>query len=336
MFTCGCPPEKPSATVGQVEAVSAEGMEPVAVVNGEVLTRTEFERRINALSPAARSRFASDQARRDFLDDQVQFEILADLAEEKGYGERAEVRHLLKETIVRQMLREEVAKRVSPSDISTAEIEAEYAKNRAQFERPEARRVAIIVNDLKNVVDSVRTDLTGREWTSDLEKINAFRQRSAHHSVETGVQKTGGDVGWIDDPNHAQNKNTERNKVIADEVFKLSQKGDFTPVFEHEGRWYVATFFDRRPEYSREFSDVAADIRERLFRARQKEVRDELLAEMTGDARIEIREEVLKTITKPDTVSAPETDFLRPRTPVRDLKGLRGIPTPSNGDQTKP
>lgn len=318
----GCPPERPdgSRTAIAAEEFSEGGVQALALVNGEALTRGEFERRIDTLPTAAKSRLTSEEARKEFLEAQVQFEILADIAEEQGYGSRPEILHVMKEAMVRSMLREELRSRVKPSDVTADELKRAYNERKYEFQTPERRRVAAVVSEFEDVSRKIHADLEKNEATDLETRINTFRLAAERHGVVPAIANQGGDIGWLDDPEHPANANTGRNRQIAEALFDL-EVGEYTEPVEFDGMWYIAMTLERRPQRARTLSDVEHDLRSSLYEARRRKARQELLDAWVDDARIEIDEDVLAQIEKPE----PRTLDTMPhfldlsRLPVRNL-----------------
>lgn len=334
LLLVGCPPERPdvSNTSFEPEEVAAGGVEPVAVINGDVLTKAEFERRINALSPIARSRFASTEARKTFLDSQVQFEILADIAEERGYGQRSSVIHVMKQTMVRQMLAEDLRKRVSPADITTEDLKTYYQEHKTDFQKPAQLRVAGIMSDVEDVSRRIHEELTNALSSVDGEqRINSFRLTAQRHGVAPAISKEGGDLGWVQDPDHPANQNTGRNKTLAERAFALEGVGSISEPFEIDGIWYIAMPMDRRPSQTKTFEEVKEQLRDRVYKDLQQEVREQMLQEYAKNARVERNEDILDSIEKPDPI---DHDFVPSlfeiNAPVRDLKPAQKKETPTN------
>ncbi len=320
----GCPPERPEISNTSVEPdeVSAGGVEPVAVINGDVLTKAEFERRINSLSPVARSRFASSDARKQFLESQIQFEILADIAEERGYGRRPSVIHAMKETMVRQMLAEQIRSRLTPADITDEEIQRYYRENRYDFIRPEERRVAAVISDRETVSRQIYGQLENALSKLHGEaRINPLRLAAERHGIDPQISQDGGDLGWISDPEHPANQNSGRNKVMAQTVFEFKAVGDFSEPIRIEDNWYIVMLIDRRPSNAKTLEEVENKLRDKLYELRRREIREELLKKYVDGARVEINESVVETIDKPDP-AAHDTipTFFELDAPVRDLK----------------
>lgn len=319
----GCPPTKPSES-GRVEAPprGTESKEAVAVVNGEELTMTEFERRIEGLNPYARARYSSTEAKLEFLDAQVEFEILADVAERKGYGGRPEVMHAIKEAMVRHYLAEELRKRVSMRDITDDEIRQAYEKDPTAFHKPRARNVALIGADQAKTVEGLREIIEAGTYEEPEQKLNMLRRLADAHHFDPALKRKGGEHGWVEDPASPLAKNEGLNATLAKHVFGLSEVGEVTPVFGHAGKFYIATYIEEQAANVRGLEDVKDEIREKLYTKRREEERQRIIAEAQEEVEVTVNREILEKVEPPDSAEKTLERLLQQgnKVPVRDLK----------------
>jgi peptidyl-prolyl cis-trans isomerase C len=322
----GCDVQKPSERMleeggnptNQTQQ-SAEGdQEPVAIVNGEVITHAEFERRIQQLAPFARARLSSVEKRKDFLDSVVQFEILADEAEKRGYGDDPAVIQAMKDVMIRKMIQEEVRDRVSMADITDEQVESYYREHQSEYRQPEARRTLLLLVETKKEAQQIRADLTENQPDATDQRVLEFRKLAAQLSTDREAAREGGDVGWIAHPD----ARPERIK-LSREVFALEQAGDVTEPFQLKARWALASYFKKRSGSVKRLEDVRQSIRETLYERAKKKARDAFVAELKENARVERHEDVLESVETPESDETPTLDNV-PTIPVRDLRGDRG------------
>jgi len=322
LLSMGCPPTKPSAS-GRVDApLTPDTSETVAVVNGEKLSLTEFDRRIQSLAPFARARYATTEARLEFLEAQVEFEILADRAEKRGYGERPEVMHAVKEAMVRHLLAEELRTRVSMRDITEDEIRDAFEEAKDAYRSPRARKVALIGSDTAKTAENLRALIEDQPFEKPLDKLNMLRRLADVHHYDPALRRKGGDVGFVEDPASPLNKNQGLEDTLARHVFQLTEIGELTPVFEFQGKFYIASFIEEREARSRELRDVEDEIREKLYAARREEARKAITREARESAQIEVFEDVLKSVPQPETEDKTLERLLQSgnKVRVRDLR----------------
>src|SRR5690554_1868476 len=175
-----CAPQKPSAEDGAPRQERAEDGAPgqdqvVARVNGEAITRAEFERRIESLAPHARARLQSPEQREDFLKSVVQFEVMADAAEEAGLGDSPHVRHAMREVMVRLMLAEALREQGGGA-IGEEELQAYYDARRADFARPARRMVYELVAESEGEARRLRRRFVEEAYPTTEEALASFAE----------------------------------------------------------------------------------------------------------------------------------------------------------------
>src|SRR5690554_3418043 len=180
MLAWGCAPQKPSDAGdapedGAQQSAELGGDEVVARVNGEAITRAEFERRIEGLAPHARARLQSPEQREDFLKSVVQFEVMADAAEEAGLGDSPHVRHAMREVMVRLMLAEALRERGGGA-IGEEELQAYYDARRADFARPARRMVYELVAESEGEARRLRRRFVEEAYPTTEEALASFAE----------------------------------------------------------------------------------------------------------------------------------------------------------------
>ncbi|MBN2466183.1 peptidyl-prolyl cis-trans isomerase [candidate division WOR-3 bacterium] len=124
---------------------------------------------------------------------------------------------------------------------------------------------------------------------------------------------SGGDLYWLarDDKAH--------DKKLIDAVFNLS-KGDISPVIRLNDSTYVfATVEERKAAFTRPFSEVRSKIENKLRRAEEKKLYDQLLDDLRAEADIQI---LMK-----------ESDFAVERPPIEIAPTEAQPETPAPPDQ---
>ncbi|MGM0556688.1 MAG: peptidyl-prolyl cis-trans isomerase [Myxococcota bacterium] len=332
-----CDLQKPSETVlqkgqspGDRAPVASRGNEePVAIVNGEVITHDEFQRRIQQLAPFARARLSSIEQRKKYLDSVVQFEIMADEAEKRGYGDDPAVLQAMKDVMIRKMIQEEVRERVSMSDITEDEVEQYYREHRGEFRKPESRRIALLLVDTQEEAQNIRASLIENQPEAQDQRVLEFRKMAANLTTDREAAREGGDVGWIEHPD-ARPKRIKLSR----EVFKLEQPGVITEPFRLRDKWALATYFNKRSGSDKKLEDVRESIRETLYADKKKEARDAFIAELQKDARVEKHQDVIESVEAPVDDQTPTLEDI-PTVPIRDLRGDRGAANDEESSEKK-
>lgn len=308
VVTGGCAPTPPHERGEQArgEAVTGENEseDKLALVNGESVTRGEFDHRLESLPEYARVRYRSQERKRAYLDAVVQFEALADEAERRDLGSTPGARQAVKRVLAERAIERALRDRISMSDVTERAIEQFYRKHRERFVTPERRRVALIATDrrawaekLKSRVDAV--DSEGR--------INRFRQLAARYSVAPepfSLRAEGGAAGWVKPPS----EETERTE-LAEVVFGLDQ-GQVSEPFRDRGSWTLAMWIEREPAVTSTPEEAADTIRRTLFERRRQELKEGIVSTWRDDADVEIRDTILEGLAAPNETRYTRRDQL--------------------------
>ncbi|MBA2661725.1 MAG: peptidyl-prolyl cis-trans isomerase [Bradymonadaceae bacterium] len=313
-----CAPEKPSeveANVTRTKPGSSDeqGQAAVAIVNGEVITLGEFERRINGLAPFARARYATTERKQEYLANVVQFEVLADEAEKRGYGQDPAVLHAMKEVMVRQMLNDQLRERVSMREIDEAAVEQRYRANASEFAQPEQRRAAVIVLDSESEAASLRERFESREHDSREARVQDFRLLAHRHSTDRLTAENGGDAGLLR-PNESEPARAQLSRV----AFALAEVGELSEPYAIEGGWQLTMIIEKRPGQVRSLDEASREIRAQLFEEKRQAARGEFIEELMRSAKVETFHSALEKLESPPQ-ALPQRFEKIPNLPVRNM-----------------
>ncbi|MEZ4458764.1 MAG: peptidylprolyl isomerase [bacterium] len=311
VFVTGCPPQKPEDTTRDVARANAkDDSEPVASIGGEPLTLTEFERRIEDLPAEARSRFASVEARKGFLEAQVQFELLADRAEREGLGEADIVRDEMKQSLADELISEAIRSEVRASDITTEQIRAYYDAHIKDYTKPRRRDVVAIFSDAERDADMLRSTLESIDYANEKQRIYTFRTFADRNAISVESRNQGGAIGELHDPDDDARDANQLYAALAPAVFALEKPGELTPVLPWKNTYVFATYLTESPHSVTELSMVEDDIRQTLFEQARQAARKRFVDDTLAKAKVEVRQDVVDRITKPDVPATPDRKIL--------------------------
>lgn len=313
-----CAPEKPSKA--KLEGGVKSSKQPaspqdkasieasaVAVINGEAISFGEFNRRVRELPEFARVRYATVSQQQEWLDSVAQFEVMADVAEKKGLGAQPEVYWALKRAMAEQLLEDVVREEFSMDDITEEAIEAYYQAHRAEFERPEARRVVLIEVATREEAARIRKRVLVEMDRAEDSAINAFRRAAAAYSTDRAVGIKGGDIGFIPtaEPFEIDEASAhEKRARIARAIAPLEQIAELTPVFALDPGWALATFIEERPAAQTSRDEAAGDIRQILYKKRREKIVEGFIADLRQEAEVKTFPEVIESLKAPPEPSA--------------------------------
>jgi len=114
-----------------------------------------------------------------------------------------------------------------------------------------------------------------------------FARLAMEVSQDPGSAKKGGDLGYFG-----------RGKMIPEfdrAVFKLKE-GELSEPVKTEFGYHIIKLTGRRPGQLVEYSKISEILRQRLTREKQKKVFEEWVSGLKKDAKIEIKEDVFKSL----------------------------------------
>ena len=297
------------ARLGEKPAKGKEAPRPVAVVNGEPISREAVQRELIHARAAGGEGEAPDGAlRRRLLDDLIDRTLLLqqararsitvgqdqversflrlraeypgthfdDLLAEERLSE-AELKASLKDQLtVEKLFLDEVFPRVSVSD---ADVERFYTEHAEEFELPEQVHAFQIVVKTKEEAQKTREELRRRPQD--------FGETARRASIAPEGQK-GGDLGWF-------GRGSGMPEVF-DLCFKLplNTLSDVTPS---PYGFHLFKVVGRRPPARRPFAEARTSIEDKLSREKRAAAQEEYLAALRTHAHIEIDRAVLDTVT---------------------------------------
>ena len=293
LLVAGCPPTKPVERVERgdrpAHSSSPEERRVAVTVDGEVVTRSEVERRIRQLPEYARLQYRTPERKKSYLESIVRFEIMADVAESRGLGEHPAVRYALEKRIAEQQVHE--ALRTSELSMDAIDDQVIREAYEASYARPERRRVAIIAGESRARLASLRADLDDESYESPEERTQAFRQAASRYSNHPSAPK-GGDIGWV----HPPDDETSHRK-LAEVVYELDPMGALSAVFEYEDGWALATYYQSRPATNLE--ERRREIQTDLYEERKQQQRERILERWRDETSVSIRRDVIEGLTEP-------------------------------------
>ncbi len=313
-LAAGCAPTKPSdqtresgersgPAAGQV-AGERDRHKIVARVNGEAFTLGDLEERIDRLPPYVRTKFrgpggeegsGSVEKKQQYLEGLVQFELLADLAEARGLGDHPTVRHLTKEWLAERAIETAVRREVSMSEISREAIEQRYREDDEAYREPEKRRGLVVVTESRRRAERLRAELLAGDYESVDAKLETFRQIASRSSVDPKSARRGGRIGAVEPPSAGSH-----TQAVADAIFGLDERGEISEVFEADGRWYLATWSDKRDASTTPLAEAEREIRSSLYEERKEARRDEITARWREDATVERTDDLAERLDEPE------------------------------------
>jgi peptidyl-prolyl cis-trans isomerase C len=310
------------ATTAPAVAVAPAAPEPVpselppvlARVNGDDITRAEFEAAVRSLEGRAGQSVPAeqrDEVYRGLLNDLIAFRLLKQEAERRQLqpsdaelnaalkelrgqfpneaafkqalaAQKMTLEQLRQETreklVVNQLLEGEVGASVV---VTPAEISGFYEKNPERFQQPEAVRAShILIGVAQDADESTRKTARARaEQVLKQARAGAdFAQLARKHSNDSSAER-GGDLGPI--------PRGQTVPAFEEAAFKL-QPGQISDVVETPFGYHIIKVTDRQAARTVPFSEVTGRIEEYLEQERRGEKARAFVEQLKAQGQVEV------------------------------------------------
>lgn len=259
--------------------------EPVALVNGRVLCRGDLEDVMRSEVPAVRRTLRTVAGRREFVRRQADLELLADEAERQGLLEDPEVRRILRHVLARRLIDKQAGLRTPSED----DLRRAFVARRAEFTRPEERRVATIVlstrrSSTPGLAERLRQDALAHRTDGGY-----FRRLVEKYSGDASSRARGGVTPYF------SRDAKELAEPVRAAAFSMGEVGD-VEVVNAAGAVYVLRLIGRRGPLDPTFEQVRERLRKSLQRSRRQGAERQLLEALRSRATIEIRDAALRRL----------------------------------------
>jgi parvulin-like peptidyl-prolyl isomerase len=203
----------------------------------------------------------------------------------------------MKSAMITKLLKDELERGIKPEDIPEADMQAHFAAQQDDFNKPEEIRVSAVVVKSKGKADEVARMARSSEGKSN----KAFRDLVAKHSIDEESKLRGGDLRYF------ARDSTEVPKPLIEAAFGLEKTGDVAGPLAIDGKFYVIKQTGRRKAVVKTYEQVKRQIQNDLYKDRREASQKQFVEELRSKAKVEVIEENLKKV-RVDTSSsgAPE------------------------------
>ncbi|MFN3200356.1 MAG: peptidyl-prolyl cis-trans isomerase [Bradymonadia bacterium] len=286
-------------------AKAGEEGEILAKVGDNIITRKQFESRLNQQSPFARNRLNSPDRKQEFLENLIRFELLALDASKKGFDDHPDVVLARKQAMVRAFMAEELRDMVKIGDITDEEVLKYYEEHKDEYDRPpQVRAGHLLIANGEGAEAKARDLLAKINAEVEQDKFKArdiFSRYARRYSEDEATRSSGGDLKFFGKPGESQAKRGPADPVVPPPValsaYGLVAVGDIAsePVKSSAG-WHLVQKTGFRRAYTRTLKDVKTSIRNKLFRVRKTKAMDDYVASLKKEAKIEVNDAVLESV----------------------------------------
>ncbi|MGE5197165.1 MAG: peptidylprolyl isomerase [Deltaproteobacteria bacterium] len=275
--------KKPAPKEEKTQAVPEVKGTLIAKVNNIPVTLEELNQEVEAFNSMVpedkpEAKVTTKEKKIDYLKNEIVRRILLyQLALDKGLDKKDEVQRALDKTkqdlMVMALVRDEAAK----VEVSSAEIEDYYNKFKEQLKEPEERRIREIVLPTEAEAKDVLVQLLQGADFAEL-----ARQRSKSSSADNG-----GDLGFI----AKGKKSTQFDAVAFSDALEVGQYSNF---FRAPDGYYIIKLEAKRGGKQKSLSEMWDDIKRGLTFLKQQQRIEELIGNLSRDAKIEVYEGAIK------------------------------------------
>lgn len=293
--------------LAQGDLTDEEKTRVVARIGEEVITLEQFEARLGQQSPFARIRYDSPQRKREFLDGLVRFELIAAEAARQGLGDDPNVVLARKQALVGVFTEKLLAERVTPADITSAEIRDWYDRNPDQYARKAQVRIAHLRVAEEETARALLAELRQAIAPDPAQAAALFADAVRRHSDDATTREAGGDLGFVGEPGVSRT-DTQATvpPALAAAGFAIETLGDLAPEpIKTSAGWHLVQKTDARAPERRPFEDVQGAIRNTLYRQKKTAVMEAFVADLRARAKVEIDDAVLAQAKQPPPGPVP-------------------------------
>ncbi|HEY6463785.1 MAG TPA: peptidyl-prolyl cis-trans isomerase [Polyangiaceae bacterium] len=242
-----------------------------------VITVGELEDRLANVPPFQRATFGKDAAtvKRAFLEQVLIPEVLESLgAEAAKLGDQLPTSYALERVRSQSVVRAIRARLGPESSIPMGDVQRYYDENRSRYDTPERYQIWRILcktkDEAQSVLDAAKKDPTSK----------GFADLARDRSIDKGTNLRGGNLGFIT-PDGASNEPGLRVDPALVKAVQGVHDGELVPAPVAEGdNWAVVWRKGTIVATKRPVDEVAAQIRDTLWKARVKDETDKLTASL--------------------------------------------------------
>ncbi len=271
----GC---KGKTETGTATAPVKKQGEVIAEVNGDTITTGDFQKELENLPPYLKPMADTPEGKKELLDTMVVRELILQQARKDGLDKGPEVaaklEELKKRVVVEAFLKKKVEEHASVSD---EEMKKFYEENKEKFKTGAQVHASHIL---------MKSEEEAQKVFKELKEGGNFEELAKKHSVDSAAAK-GGDLGWFSKGSMVP----EFEKV----VFGLKE-GETSGIVKTKFGYHIIKLTGKRPAGVRSFDEVKEQLKAAILPSKQQEVFQKLKDDIKKDAKISIKEDVLKGI----------------------------------------
>jgi peptidyl-prolyl cis-trans isomerase C len=255
----------------------------LATVDGEVITMEQFTAELDKIPTNMKMLVVSQSGKRNFLDRLIVKKLLLkeakkdDIEKNKEFQDRlADIKDQL---IIESLLKKKVQLNMNLTD---PDLQKYYETNKEQFKREQEIETSQIV---------LKTEQEAKEVQGKLIKGESFEDLAKTYSIDPSAKSTGGKIGF-----HPKGTLIPEYEQAA---FKLTKVGQLSPIVKTQLGYHIIRLEGTKPPAYVPFEEVKDFIKQKMGQEKQAEVLEKYIGELKKNAKIAVKEELLKEEPKP-------------------------------------
>ena len=299
----------------------------VAKVGETEITLGEIDLQLAEQPVYVRARYNTLEKKKEFLDNLVRFELLVQEAERKGYDKDPDVVFAMKQQMAKKLMERDLEKLVSMQDVSMEEVRSFYDTNKQLYFKPEAVRTTQIVFSNGEKANRIRDELAKSFEDEPRKKRQLFSKAVDTYTEDPIGRAKRGDVGFFTEdgrsPETLKPLEEGPSGAVRKAAFALEKINDLSPVVSDGQRFVVMLLTNRRPEVSKTLADVKQQIRNKLFRDKRDQARQDYIADLKVKADVKVYEDRLARLKdKAAQVEFPGSEAAKRMRKDAESKGI--------------
>ncbi|MGM0597101.1 MAG: peptidylprolyl isomerase [Myxococcota bacterium] len=269
----------------KVKITPADKEKVVVKIGDKTITAGELENKLNNIVPFVRKRYVSDEGKREYLEQLVNQEVLAMEAKAQDFDEKESVKNAVRTTMIYRQKKLAVNNRIKKENITEKEIKEYYDKHINEYQRPERRRVNILVVKDKKKAEKLKKEITAKKLN-----LRTFHKMVKKHSIDEKSKKRAGMLQFFD----KDSKKIEKS-IIA-QAFNMKKTGEIAGPVKTSKGFTLIRLSGISPTVNKSLEEVNDLIVERILRKKRSKELKNYLEELRKNAEIKIIEENLDLV----------------------------------------
>jgi peptidyl-prolyl cis-trans isomerase C len=293
---------------------AARRAQPIVKAKDFGITVGDIEDYIAQQAPAVRERYRDEAERKSLVENMLRLALMSREAARRGYGKAIAVRHTVKDGAIQALIRSEIDEKITPEDISSADIEAHYKAHTEDFHRPAERRASAIKLATRGEAEKLLPEVLAAD-------LRRFGELAKERSIDAETKLRGGDLGYfVLAPSDAGPRLSSVDTAIRGAIFGLKTIGDTAPEpIATEGSFVIVRLTGERPERHADLAAASSSIRNRLWRDQRAQAVAALIERVRAREKPEVHTDYVDLVKFDDMDQAPQgfnPEPAPPATPV--------------------